>query len=266
MNNENSNEDYVDDVILTEEKKERVLKELHEEIEMQKAKYLLNGVHRDTEENNNVESNDDHYATLSKAKENLNQIQNDLNSYSLQNETSNDNYTYQIHNMANEDNNNNALYEEEAPKDFENEISQSMNGNQEEILTSERNEINYPLQPSYNFFNPIDNTNATTHKGKSSVEFMNKIKKKYVPKYKNTSSFRPPSNYEQRRTKSKAKKRDENMKKEIDEKFKQEHPFKPTITSSVHLGRFESESERIARLSRPKTIEINQRMRQKEIE
>lgn len=266
MNNENSNEDYVDDVILTEEKKERVLKELHEEIEMQKAKYLLNGVHRDTEENNNVESNDDHYATLSKAKENLNQIQNDLNSYSLQNETSNDNYTYQIHHMANEDNNNNALYEEEAPKDFENEISQSMNGNQEEILTSERNEINYPLQPSYNFFNPIDNTNATTHKGKSSVEFMNKIKKKYVPKYKNTSSFRPPSNYEQRRTKSKAKKRDENMKKEIEEKFKQEHPFKPTITSSVHLGRFESESERIARLSRPKTIEINQRMRQKEIE
>ena len=100
MNNENSNEDYVDDVILTEEKKERVLKELHEEIEMQKAKYLLNGVHRDTEENNNVESNDDHYATLSKAKENLNQIQNDLNSYSLQNETSNDNYTYQIHNMT----------------------------------------------------------------------------------------------------------------------------------------------------------------------
>ena len=266
MSNENSNEDYVDDVILTEEKKERVLKELHEEIEMQKAKYLLNGVHHDTEENN-VESNDDHYATLSKAKENLNQIQNDLNSYSLQNETSNDNYTYQIHNMANEDNNNNALYEEEAPKDFENEISQSMNGNQnEELLTSERNEINYPLQPSYNFFNPIDNTNATTHKGKSSVEFMNKIKKKYVPKYKNTSSSRPQSNYEQRRTKSKAKERYENMKKEIDEKFKQDHPFKPTITSSVHLGRFESESERIARLSRPKTIEINQRMRQKEIE
>ena len=93
-----------------------------------------------------------------------------------------------------------------------------------------------------------------------------KIKKKYVPKYKNTSSSRPPSNYEQRRTKSKANERIENMKKEIDEKFKQEHPFKPTITSSVHLGRFESESERIARLSRPKTIEINQRMRQKEIE
>lgn len=258
MSNDNSNDDYIDDVTLTEEKKERILKSLHEEIEMQKAKYLLNEVHHDTEENND---NDDHYATLSKAKENLNWIQNDLNSYSLHNETSNDNYTYQIHNM---DNNNNELYEEEAPKDFENEISQSMNNNQnEQIITSETNEINYPLQPSYNFFNPIDNTNATTHKGKSSVDFMNKIKKKYVPKYKNT---RPQSNYEQRRTKSRAKERYENMKKEIDEKFKQEHPFKPTITSSVHIGRFESESERIARLSRPKTIEINQRMRQKELE
>ena len=58
------------------------------------------------------------------------------------------------------------------------------------------------------------------------------------------------------------------MKKEIADKFKQDHPFKPTISPSptvVNAIKKESESERLARLSRPKTIEINERMKQKEL-
>lgn len=71
------------------------------------------------------------------------------------------------------------------------------------------------------------------------------------------------ANYKNRQSKS--RERYEIMKKEIEEKFIKEHPFKPEINYNI-LTRNETEEERLKRLSKPKAIEIKERMRQKEIE
>lgn len=289
---------------LTDEKKEKILQSLHEEIEMQKAKYLLNSK-RDNNNNNlnncgnneideienhiitteevDYDQNDPHIAVLSKAKESLSQIENDIQNYGGDNH--NQQYTYQYeqgNNINNENNpstefpiyvnnsnNNQNDYEEEAPKNLEEEISMSLNNNQNDnlITSSSNNNVgNYPLKPVYNFFNPIDSENRRvapkSSKGRPSFnkekknEVFNKISKQYIPKYKTNKA------------KSKSKERYEIMKKEIADKFKQDHPFKPTISPSskvLNTIKKESESERLARLSRPKTIEVNERMRQKEL-
>lgn len=295
--------DYNYNTMLTDEKKEKILQSLHEEIEMQKAKYLLNSK-RDNHNNNinnhdnneideienhiitteevGYDQNDPHIAVLSKAKESLSQIENDIQNYGGDNQQ----YTYQYEqgdNMINENNpstefpiyvnnnnnNNQNDYEEEAPKNLEEEISMSLNNNQNDnlITSSSNNNVgNYPLKPSYNFFNPIDSGSRRvapkSSMGRPSFnkekknEVFNKISKQYIPKYKSNKA------------KSKSKERYEIMKKEIADKFKQDHPFKPTISPSptvVNAIKKESESERLARLSRPKTIEINERMKQKEL-
>ena len=298
--------DYNYNTMLTDEKKEKILQSLHEEIEMQKAKYLLNSKrdnnnnninNRDNNEIDEIENhiitteevgydqNDPHIAVLSKAKESLSQIENDIQNYGGDNQQ----YTYQyeqgdnminennpstefpiyVNNNNNNNNNNQNDYEEEAPKNLEEEISMSLNNNQNDnlITSSSNNNVgNYPLKPSYNFFNPIDSDSRRVVP-KSSMgrppfnkekknEVFNKISKQYIPKYKSNKA------------KSKSKERYEIMKKEIADKFKQDHPFKPTISPSptvVNAIKKESESERLARLSRPKTIEINERMKQKEL-
>lgn len=295
--------DYNYNTMLTDEKKEKILQSLHEEIEMQKAKYLLNSKrdnnnnninNRDNNEIDEIENhiitteevgydqNDPHIAVLTKAKESLSQIENDIQNYGGDNQQ----YTYQYEqgdNMINENNpsteypiyvnnnnnNNQNDYEEEAPKNLEEEISMSLNNNQNDnlITSSSNNNVgNYPLKPSYNFFNPIDSDSRRvvpkSSMGRPSFnkekknEVFNKISKQYIPKYKSNKA------------KSKSKERYEIMKKEIADKFQQEHPFKPTISPSptvVNAIKKESESERLARLSRPKTIEINERMKQKEL-
>ena len=144
---------------ITDEKKEKILQSLHEEIEMQKAKYLLNSKrdnnnnninNRDNNEIDEIENhiitteevgydqNDPHIAVLSKAKESLSQIENDIQNYGGDNQQ----YTYQYEqgdNMINENNpsteypiyvnnnnnNNQNDYEEEAPKNLDTRTSRT---------------------------------------------------------------------------------------------------------------------------------------------
>ena len=58
------------------------------------------------------------------------------------------------------------------------------------------------------------------------------------------------------------------MKKELEDKFAQEHPFKPKINKSIKSNKVltETEQERYNRLSRPKIFDLNEKKRKRDLE
>ena len=67
---------------------------------------------------------------------------------------------------------------------------------------------------------------------------------------------------------SKSKEKFNLMKKELEDKFAQDHPFKPKINKKYKSSNkiSETEQERYNRLSRPKIFEINEKKRKKDLE
>ena len=64
----------------------------------------------------------------------------------------------------------------------------------------------------------------------------------------------------------KNKEKFEIMKKELENKFAKEHPFRPKINKNYNEKNDETEEERLNRLSRPKILDINEKKRKKELE
>ena len=64
----------------------------------------------------------------------------------------------------------------------------------------------------------------------------------------------------------KNKEKFEIMKKELENKFAKEHPFRPKINKKYNGVNEETEEERINRLSRPKILDINEKKRKKDLE
>ena len=67
---------------------------------------------------------------------------------------------------------------------------------------------------------------------------------------------------------SKSKEKFDLMKKELEDKFAQDHPFKPKINTNYHPSKkiSETEQERYNRLSKPKIFEINEKKRKKDLD
>ena len=67
---------------------------------------------------------------------------------------------------------------------------------------------------------------------------------------------------------SKSKEKFDLMKKELEDKFAQDHPFKPTINTNYHPSKkiSETDQERYNRLSKPKIFEINEKKRKKDLD
>ena len=91
--------------------------------------------------------------------------------------------------------------------------------------------------------------------------YFKKMKRAYTPNYRK-NLYDKEKDYHNKRTKS--KERYEMMKKDLENKFIKEHPFQPQIHSGININRYETEEERLNRLSKPKTIQITERMKQKE--
>ena len=67
----------------------------------------------------------------------------------------------------------------------------------------------------------------------------------------------------------KNKEKFETMKKDLENKFAKEHPFKPKVNKKYNdqlKNREETEEERYNRLSRPRILEINEKKRIKDLE
>ena len=101
-------------------------------------------------------------------------------------------------------------------------------------------------------------------------EYMNKISKVNNPKYKNNKKNNNKglniSNDNLFSIKNKEK--FQNIKKELENKFAEAHPFKPKVNKKYNETKIneETEEERYNRLSRPKILDINEKKRIKDLE
>ena len=228
---------------------------------------------------NETDPNEDQQLQLNEEKQFDDHMISNLNNFNLQLPLHNQNDSHDIatnnnpqRNIVLSNINSNTNYEEEEPKNLEHEISVSTHrddNNNNNLYTSYSTNPKQQPIPNYNFHNPMNDPSfmkahskpkpqnkqvINKNKRSSSNSHFNKVVKQYNPKY---------------RTKiSKSKEKLELMKKELDEKFLKEHPFKPSITYYNCNNNINSETEqqRWERLAQPKTIDINERMRQKQLD
>lgn len=206
----------------------------------------------------------------------------------LEHEMSVSNHNYTSYNNSNNDNNNYGNKYIHINTNQSNTSNQNMN-KVSSYSNSNRDNKAKKSVGGYNFFNPID-YNPNQHKGIATYNSNNAIMKKSNSREKDIyssrdKSFDYDSNYKLKqekkedRTRSpyfkrisklytpkyKSKEKYEIMKKELETKFNKDHPFKPEIAFTVQPKiPNESNQQRLDRLSQPKTIEIEQRMKKKD--
>ena len=99
-------------------------------------------------------------------------------------------------------------------------------------------------------------------------EYMDTISKTNNPKYKQLKKNRSLNISNDNLFSIKNKAKFENMKKELENKFAEAHPFRPKVNKKYNETKIneETEEERFNRLSRPKTLEIHKKKRKKDLE
>ena len=95
---------------------------------------------------------------------------------------------------------------------------------------------------------------------------MDTISKANNPKYKHIKKNRSLDISNDNLFSIKNSEKFENMKKELENKFAEAHPFRPNVNKKHTKINEETEEERFNRLSRPKTLEIIKKKRKKDLE
>ena len=154
---------------------------------------------------------------------------------------------------------------------IEKNINKSFHQNEKTPSQKNKNDNYYRNNSSKGKFSssktPSSNKIISTKSNNKSIEdsnkenYINKMKRAYTPNYRK-NLYDKEKDYNNKRTKS--KERYERMKKDLETKFIKEHPFQPQIHTITNINRDETKDERLARLSKPKSIQITERMKQKE--
>ena len=232
-------------------------------------------------DNFNIEENDNNYET------NYNNINNNFNYQNqktkFQNPNKNKSIKFNEYNEYNNQKNNNQInYQNESINNdniYESNIQDNNN-----INKSNYTNINYSR---YNFDNPLGYDNDFMKKNITSniyTQYQNNIKSFNQNKLNNNiNSSDAYTKIKKNKTQQKkfnkssdnifAQKNREkflSMKKELEDKFAQEHPFKPKINKSIKKNKNkilnETEQERYNRLSRPKIFDINEKKKKRDLE
>ena len=232
-------------------------------------------------DNFNIEENENNYET------NYNNINNNFNyrnqKTKFQNPNKNKSIKLNEYNQYNNQKNNNQInYQNESINNdniYESNIQDNNN-----INKSNYTNINYSR---YNFDNPLGYDNDFMKKNITSniyTQYQNNIKSFNQNKLNNNinSSDGYTKIKKNKTQKKKFNKSSDNifaqknrekflsMKKELEDKFAQEHPFKPKINKSIKKNKNkilnETEQERYNRLSRPKIIDINEKKKKRDLE
>ena len=261
---------------------------------------------------NNYSNNINNFTNNNSNKNNFTNSNNNNNNFIImdKNDLSNEMNYQQINNNNRENEN----YDEEQPKNLEDEINNNniqydeynvfnpldyipntSNSNRYNNYNNNMNNENFPIHKNNNKFltkynNSLNNNSNSLKKRPKSVtsnklipnnknnynninskknsknitksfennQIMNDISN-HAPKYKNIQ----PRIYSSSKS-SKTNEKFRTMKKELEQKFIKEHPFKPQIQPNIQIFREETEKEKIERLSKPKTIEINERIKIRE--
>ena len=232
-------------------------------------------------DNFNIEENENNYET------NYNNINNNFNYQNqktkFQNPNKNKSIKFNEYNEYNNQKNNNQInYQNESINNdniYESNIQDNNN-----INKSNYTNINYSR---YNFDNPLGYDNDFMKKNITSniyTQYQNNIKSFNQNKLNNNiNSSDTYTKIKKNKTQQKkfnkssdnifAQKNREkflSMKKELEDKFAQEHPFKPKINKSIKKNKNkilnETEQERYNRLSRPKIFDINEKKKKRDLE
>ena len=141
---------------------------------------------------------------------------------------------------------------QEQNEDIKNKYLDKIN-NKKNLLFNKENKI------------PKLKSNKSFHETKKVSIKNSKLNKNINPTPKSKSTGKLKINHKTKNTKStkhkiipneKSKEKFKNMQIEINNKFKEEHPFKPKINSNKNNKLKETNEERLTRLSRPKILEI----------
>ena len=232
-------------------------------------------------DNFNIEENENNYET------NYNNINNNFNYQNqktkFQNPNKNKSIKFNEYNEYNNQKNNNQInYQNESINNdniYESNIQDNNN-----INKSNYTNINYSR---YNFDNQLGYDNYFMKKNITSniyTQYQNNIKSINQNKLNNNiNSSDAHTKIKKNKTQQKkfnkssdnifAQKNREkflSMKKELEDKFAQEHPFKPKINKSIKKNKNkilnETEQERYNRLSRPKIFDINEKKKKRDLE
>ena len=166
----------------------------------------------------------------------------------------------------------------------------------EEINKYNKYDYNYVNYSKYNFENPLGYDNEFMKNNAKNYSYDNKLNQesnnnkinniKQNQKNKKNSVIANKKKYKTRKNRndfnsnqnknlsidniliSKSKEKFALMKKELEDKFAQDHPFKPKINKNYQISKkiSETEQERYNRLSKPKIFEINETKRKKDLE
>ena len=227
----------------------------------------------DYEENNNEQNNyldENQYDYYNNNFEKQNDYENNYNIIQNQNK----NASIQFNQINNQYKIDNTLYQNKGEEN-------------KEINPANYNKINYS---KYNFDNPLGYDNEFMKNNIKNYSCNNKLNREGYEKIKikknqdSNSALvnQKKNNIKKNKSKSKkinnisidnilASKNREKfnlMKKELEDKFAQDHPFKPKINKKYKSSNkiSETEQERYNRLSRPKIFEINEKKRKKDLE
>ena len=233
-------------------------------------------------DNFNIEDNENNYE--------INYNNNIINNFNYQNQNTkfqnpNKNKSIKLNEYNqynNQKNNNHFNYQNESINNdniYESSIQDNNN-----INKSNYTNINYSR---YNFDNPLGYDNDFMKKNITSniyTQYQNNIKSFNQNKLNNNiNSSDAYTKIKKNKTQQKkfnkscdnifAQKNREkflSMKKELEDKFAQEHPFKPKINKNIKKNKNkilnETEQERYNRLSRPKIIDINEKKKKRDLE
>ena len=233
-------------------------------------------------DNFNIEDNENNYE--------INYNNNIINNFNYQNQNTkfqnpNKNKSIKLneYNQYNNQKNNNQINYQNESINNDNIYESSIQDNNN-INKSNYTNINYSR---YNFDNPLGYDNDFMKKNITSniyTQYQNNIKSFNQNKLNNNiNSSDAYTKIKKNKTQQKkfnkssdnifAQKNREkflSMKKELEDKFAQEHPFKPKINKNIKKNKNkilnETEQERYNRLSRPKIFDINEKKKKRDLE
>ena len=202
---------------------------------------------RKKEEYHYLESAENHQNKYNINPPNNNNLNNNYINYSIQTQTQTEN-----------ENKSKGKYNFDNPLGYDNEF----------MINNLRKYSSNKSQKSIKKNNSNVNTNTKTNEYLKKLNKQNKPKYKKIKKLDNTKKINISSD---NIFNAKNKEKFENMKKELEDKFASEHPFKPKINKNYNTkiklkNETETEQERYKRLSRPKIFDLNEKKRKKDLE
>ena len=264
----------------------------------EKNNYLYN--YEDSESSKSQESDEYDLNTEEEKNNNIDNInienkdeQNNSNEENIEYEEEDYNENnYDDYNNENDSDNNNEFTDQYNIDD--NTLYRKNSEENEEInqYNNYNNNINYS---KYNFENPLGYDNDFMKNNIKNYSYDNKLnkesknknniikqkknlnKKSFIATKKKSKTKKNTNDFNSKQNKnlnidniliSKSKEKFDLMKKELEDKFAQDHPFKPKINTNYHPSKkiSETEQERYNRLSKPKILEINEKKRKKDFE